>query len=141
MPRALRSSPVSVRLSETERNVLTRRAGSLGLSTYIKSVLFSGAAPQGKARRATADQVLLAHILAQLGTSGLAQDMRRLSEAAHSGSLDLDDLTVLRLHEACKDIQGIHVLLLQALGKRPPPTVRDAQKDFLRAVSGPEGTP
>ena len=139
MPRALRPAPVSIRLSDSERAELTRRAGSSGLSTYIKSVVLSDRATTKTTKRASADIILLAKILAQLGASGLGRDMRRLSEAADSGSLDLDDITVSRLRDACKDIQSMHMLLLQALGKkRPGITAPNVQSDFVRATSGSE---
>ncbi len=82
MPSSVRQAPISLRLSENQRAALTRRAGAMGLSTYVKSVLFAEEPSRGNRRRASADQVLLAQILGQLGASGLAESMKRLTEAA-----------------------------------------------------------
>lgn len=120
MPRPLRPAPLSIRLSQAERASLERRAGGVGLSTYAKSVLFADSPSRDKSRRRSADQVLLAQILGQLGAGGLSSHLKTLSAAADGGSLDLDDLTVSRLRDACHDIRGIHLLLMQALGKKLP---------------------
>jgi chloramphenicol 3-O-phosphotransferase len=141
MPQALREPPLSIRLSTTERAVLTRRAGTLGLSTYIKTVLFTQAAMRGRQSRKSADRVLLAQLLGQLGASGLAQRMKSLADAADSGSLHLDDLTISVLHDACDDLRGMHLLLLQALGKKvPSDAVRPKRLSvlFVRAAADTE---
>jgi len=121
MSGSVRLPPVSLRLSKIERAALERRAGGVGLSTYVKSVLFEGSEPKSRSRRrVSADRILLAQILGQLGASGLGHSLARLAEAAASGSLHVDDLTTRRLHDACDDLRGVHWLLLKALGKKLP---------------------
>lgn len=91
----------------------------MGLSTYIKAVLFDGSVSKGSARRrVSCDRVLLGQVLGQLGASGLASSLRRLSADAASGSLHVDDLTIRRLRDACDDVRGMHSLLMSALGKK-----------------------
>lgn len=136
MPKTVREAPLSIRLSKNERAALTRRAGGTGLSTYVKSVVLAEDAPRQR-QRASSDQILLAQMLGQLGASGLALHLRRLSEAADSGSLHVDDLTVRHLHDACDDVRGMHLLLLKALGKRLPaaaPRKERVTVQFIRAA-------
>jgi len=137
MSQAVREPPLSIRLSKNERAALTRRAGAMGLSTYVKSVLFAEENPKRGRKRVSADHVLLAQILGQLGASGLAQSMKRLTEAADTGSLHLDDLTIRQMHDACGDLRGIHLHLLKALGKKLPKTPPHPERlsvQFVRAA-------
>lgn len=137
-----RSPPLSVRLSKIERAALERRAGGVGLSTYIKSVLFGDDAKSPPTTRPMpAGPALLARILGQLGASGLALSMRHLSEAADTGSLYVDDLVTARLRNACDDIEGMRNLLMQALGKQPQAPRVQLAESFERAASFPEDAP
>jgi hypothetical protein len=143
MPHSLREPPLSIRLSKNERAALTRRAGGMGLSTYVKSVLFAEETSRGKRNRVSADRVLLAQLLGQLGASGLVQRMKRLTDAADSGSLHLDDLTISSLHDARDDLRGMHLLLLQALGKKLPKEAAQPQRlsvTFVRAAADVEAS-
>lgn len=132
-----RPAPLSIRLSDFERAALMRRAGSRPVGAYVKSVLFETGPTAGAPRAVSADRVLLAQILGQLGASGLAQSMKRLTEAADTGSLHLDDLTISRLHDACDDMRNMHLLLMTALGKKPPKGAARPErlsKTFVRAA-------
>jgi hypothetical protein len=126
-------------LSQAERAALERRAAGVGLSTYVKSLALGGAMPKGP-RRGSADQVLLAQLLGQLGASGLAASMRDLASAADSGSLYVDDLVVRRLNDACDDIRAMHLHLMRALGMKAPRTpVRETMRArFARAATDHE---
>jgi hypothetical protein len=133
-----------LRLSKIERAALERRASGAGLSTYVKSVLFGETQAKARGRRVSADQVLLAQILGQLGASGLASSLGRLVAAADSGSLHLDDLTIGRLHDACDDVRGIHLHLMKALGKKLPKTAAHQNRltvQFIRAAADIEAQP
>lgn len=132
-----RPSPLSIRLSEVERLALERRANGVGLSTYVKSIALHGTTSTKSRRTASADQVLLAQLLGQLGASGLAASMRDLAAAADSGSLYVDDLVVRRLNDACDDIRAMHLHLLKALGmKTPPSPMRETVRArFARAAT------
>lgn len=143
MPSSVRLAPISLRLSKIERAALERRASGVGLSTYVKSVLFEESnARSPRRRRASADQVMLAQLLGQLGASGLGHSLARLAEAAASGSLHIDDLTTRQLHNACDDLRGMHWLLLKALGKKVPKHALEPQRltvQFNRATFDPRG--
>lgn len=114
MPDAVgkRPSPLSVRLSDSERQELERRADGEALSAYVKRQLFAEAA-----KPAPANNALLAQLLATLGGSRVASNVARLAQAAETGSLVADDGTTRRLIEACDDIRLMHNALMRGLGK------------------------
>lgn len=142
MPRAVskRLAPLSVRLSEAERESLTIRAGAQPLSTYIKRALFDGAAPvsRGMSRE---DRTLLAHLLATLGKSNVAPNLERLAQAAESGNLFADEDTTGRLRQACDDVRLMHNALMRGLGKKERTASNrevQARRQFQMAAHGPE---
>lgn len=108
MSRSLRVSqpktrPFTLRLTDTERADLSRRAGSMPLAGYIRSVLFADGL-KGNARgsrRVVKDQAVLAQILSALGSSGLAANIQSLADAAAMGVLHLDDDSPAVLKRAC----------------------------------------
>lgn len=135
-PLATRPRPFSLRLTVSERAALERLADGQPLGGYIKGRLFGGQTSPTKAG-GSSDRVLLAQVLGQLGTSTLTPSLKALAEAAASGSLHIDDLTVSRLHDACDDLRGMHLLLMEALGKRVPVQARRPVRlstQFLRAA-------
>ncbi|MCW2308961.1 hypothetical protein [Rhodobium gokarnense] len=116
-----RPSPISIRVSEGERDELKRRAGSLPLSTFIRqAVLGEGVAPRRSPRAVSGDRVLLARVLAALGQSRIIGNLHRLAEAAESGSLYVDDQVSAAIRQACEDVRILRLAVLQALGKRKP---------------------
>jgi hypothetical protein len=133
-----RRAPLSIRLTDGERDALCRRAGSQPISAYIKVILFGDAGPSGiSGTRVLAEKVLLAQLLGRLGSSGLASSLGRLADAADSGSLHIDDLTTRRLHDAFDDVRSMHQLLMHALGKEVPSHLGKAtlSERFLTAGS------
>jgi hypothetical protein len=141
MPRTVRIAPVSIRFSPDERARLERLAGQTALSAYIKAAVFSDAAPVRERNRVMADQVLLARVLGFLGTSGIAQNLRRLVADAASGSLLVDEAVAADLRSANRNIQAIYRLLLTALGKKPAEesgTEQSLSETFLSAAVGVE---
>lgn len=141
MPRAVRIAPVSVRFSPDERARLERLAGQMALSSYIKATVLKDAVPVRERNRVMADQVLLARILAWLGASEIAQNLRRLAADAASGSLIVDEAVTADLRAANRNTLELYHLLLVALGKKP---VEDSAKEpslsasFLSAAMGLE---
>lgn len=115
-----RPSPLSVRLNEAELRQLRLLAGRLPVSTYVKRVLFEERRPYRahSNSKPSLDPAFVARVLAILGSSHLAPNIARLAEAAESGNLFADDLTVMRLHQACDDLRALHLLLLDAMGKQ-----------------------
>ncbi|MCB9993018.1 MAG: hypothetical protein H6873_05100 [Hyphomicrobiaceae bacterium] len=118
--KAKRSAPISLRVSDAERQALDVRAGNLPLSTYIRGVLFDGNRPSVRTygRKALADRAIVARILSALGKASLTVNLAALADAAQSGSLIADEDTVSRILEACDDLAAIRAMLLRALGKQ-----------------------
>lgn len=139
VPRAVkkRSPPVSIRLTDTERAQLLERAGTLGLSTYIKLAVFrsDGTPLRRLPRRAAGDALLLARLLAQLGKLQFAADLGVLARAARDGLLQLNPDTEQQLRAACEQVQTMRGLLVAALsrGNREGEVPR-AGHDFAQAA-------
>lgn len=87
-----RLAPFPLRLSVNEREELQRRAGEMALGSYIKAVLFADGVKRRRrgARAPVKDHVALAQVLAALGSSGLVDNLERLSNAAETGVLQWD---------------------------------------------------
>ncbi len=143
MSRSLRNSqsstrPFTIRLTDSERADLSRRAGSMALGAYIRTILFADG-NKGKARgsrRVVKDHAMLAQVLSALGSSGLASNVQSLVDAAAMGVLHLDEDAPSALHKACDDIVVIRLLLMQALGFKTNPAdwPCNARSQFTRAV-------
>lgn len=112
------NSPLSIRLSDTERATLLKAANGTALSVYARKKLFGDATTlrQNRTRDPIASETHLAQILAWFGRSDLGASLKSLAEDARDGALLLDDETVASIHRACADIGEIRSLLLQALG-------------------------
>lgn len=136
----VRSTPLSLRLTPDERKNLEFRAGTLPVSTYVKRQLFNDdrrAATQF--RKASPDRTLLAQLLAVLGQSRIAPNLRSLADEAEVGSLMADPDTVERLIQACDDVRLMHNALMRALGLRekdPSQHEIDASAAFNEAAEG-----
>lgn len=115
-----RRPPLSVRLTPDERLLLEQLAGTMSLGAYIKMAALTGQRPSRVSSRAKADQVMLARVLAALGTSQLGASLERLSYAAKNGTLYVDDTLAAKFAAACDDVRAMHLHLLEALGKKPP---------------------
>lgn len=111
----------TLRLTDAERAELERRAGELAVGSYIKAVLFAGGGERRRgARRPVKDHAALAQVLACLGQSRLGESLDRLSRAAESGTLFIDDDVPVAIRRACEDIAVIRLLLMRSLGFRLP---------------------
>lgn len=113
-----RPAPYSLRLTPEERTELEKRAGTMPLASYIKSVLFAADAPRYRRRRKgpVQDQKALADVLACLGASRVASNLNQLAKAANFGSLYFDEEAKRALVRACDDVQAMRGLLMAALG-------------------------
>lgn len=109
-------SPLSVRLTQTEREALLVRAGGLTLSAYVKRALFEAAPPPPGNGLTVANRTLLAHLLATLGASHLAPNLERLAHEAALGNLVAGEHTTTRLLDACDDVRLMHNALMRGLG-------------------------
>lgn len=127
-PRAMkpRPAPLSIRLSDDEREALEALAAGRPVSSYVKSVLFGMAPSPRRAFRQAADPKSLAAVLARLGRSGLAESLKVLAAQAEAGTLYADAGLRARLREACEDVRAMRALLMQGLGKEVPPVATRA---------------
>lgn len=112
------TKPFTLKLTDIERAELTRRAGEMALGTYIKGMLFADGEQRRSrgARTPVKDHTALAEVLACLGRSGLADNMKALAEAAETGTLQWDDDAPVTIKQACDDIVVMRLLLMKALG-------------------------
>lgn len=123
MPRPVRKrpAPLSIRLNDDERRALAQRAGDIPVSTYVKRLVFQGGTTSlagNYSRRPTTDRMILAKLLAILGSTDLASNLDRLASAATEGSLFVDERVTAQLQGACDDVRLMHNALMRALGKR-----------------------
>lgn len=116
--KAKRLPPLSIRLTVEERADLEARAGDVPVSAYAKSLLFaSGArALRLSPRNPTLDHQILAQLLAALGRSEIAPQLRDRADAARSGSLPVDEVTHAELKRCCADIGWMRDQLMAGLG-------------------------
>ena len=138
-----RTPPFSIRLTFDERARLERHAGTMGVSAYIKSLIFAEDAPRYRARAKSPlrDQQALAEVLACLGASRIANNLNQLAHAANLGNLYFDDPTRIALNQACTDVRVMRQLLMTALGVEnasEPKPKQSTSQSFAR-VTAPKG--
>lgn len=134
--KGFRSAPtslVSVRLTAAEKAALKDMAGSKGLSTYLRDKALDGMV--GQARRVHRPKPgpntrILSELLACLGRTGLAGNIRRLADAAERGALQFDPDASRDLKSAFNDIAAMRTMLVDGLGLREPEP-RTRPKDSL----------
>lgn len=110
-----------MRLSDEERAELEARAGSMPLSSYVKSVVFAEDAPRYRKQRRSpvADQRLLAEILARLGASRTANNLNQIAKHQNQGTLIVDEELETDLKRAVAEVAWMRVTLMEALGIKP----------------------
>lgn len=106
-----RASPFSIRLTESERSAMQRRANDAGLSIggYWKSVVFNTTPPR-RSNRPSIDQQALAKLLPQLGWLGsnVNQIAKRINTSGEYSPVDINN--------AVSDIAEIRSAIMKALG-------------------------
>lgn len=112
-----KTKPFALRLTDDERAELNRRAGTMAIGTYIKSVLFvENRGKRAKVRRPIEKHIELAEVLACLGSSRIGESLERLADAADIGVLQFDPDAPVAIQKACCDIVAMRLLLMKALG-------------------------
>jgi len=120
-----KSSRVTVRFTDDEREKLQMLAGSMAISGYIRNRLFgdeeaSRAKQYRKKRREpTVDATLVGQLLGKLGQSEMTQALFALLLAAESGKAELPDASLQNLDRACGQIEEMRDMLIIALGVKP----------------------
>jgi CTP:molybdopterin cytidylyltransferase MocA len=114
-------------LTDAERALLVSRSGREPVSRFIKRILFADASlPKRQTVRVVADQKVLGQLLALLGQSSLATNVRVLAHQASVGVINCDEATAERLSRACREITELRDTLMVALGKEPRSEVERA---------------
>lgn len=120
-----RSFPLTVRVTQKEKDQLTEAAGALALSAYVRQKLFGdmeALRPQRyrkKQNEPSIDTVELARLLGMFGQSELATSMLALSLAATQGHMDVAPEIEDKIDSACEDIETIKMALILALNVKP----------------------
>lgn len=108
-----RTAPLALRLAEKERAHLKAQAGERSLHARIRACLL--AANDNIPANRIRDRRELAQILAKLGQSDIATNLRSLAKAAKSGTLVMDEATIRAIRRASIDIAEIKTQLMQEL--------------------------
>lgn len=115
--------PFSLRLTFEERARLEELAGNMPLGAYIKRKVFDGKGvgtkrARSRQRRPIKDEQKLAHVLAMLGQSRIANNLNQLAKSANLGTLPVMPDTERDIRRACADVALMRRELLRALGHR-----------------------
>lgn len=111
---------LTINLTDEQHAMLVQQSGNRSLAEHARVKLFGKAARSKKPiRQPKNDQVLLARILAALGSSDMAGSMRDIAAAARNGALPESPDMLLSLNAACLTIQKMRVDLVKALGIKP----------------------
>ena len=106
-----RPTPISIRVSDAEREQIKEAAGPLSVNAYVRSQLF------GKRQAVTThhESRQLAQVLAVLGKTDLSSNFRMIAEAARIGALHVCPETELAILQACEDVASIKSMVMDAL--------------------------
>lgn len=105
-----RPAPLSVRVTTDERKQIEKMAGDQSLNRYIRSRILKDRPGQNGASRET-----LARLLAELGGSEIAPNLRMIAKSVEIGALILDAKTRDQLNEALTAIITLRAELIKAL--------------------------
>lgn len=115
-PTKKRPAPLSIRVSDEQRECLLQMAGTMTVNAYVLWRLFGNDACKARQRRITRDMLLLAQILAKLGQSNLSLDLHTLAQSAKCGALHVTPEVEGELSQACSDVADIKSMLMDAIG-------------------------
>ena len=122
-PRPKRKRPysLSVRLSDEERALLERKAGSRPLGAYVRQKVLGEFEEKRRESRAkpSLDAALLGRLLGLLGKSDQVKCLFLLLAAAEAERVSLTEEDRTALREACADAQEMRSILIKALGLKP----------------------
>lgn len=119
-PRSRRKTiPVTLRLTEAERERLEEMAAGMTLSAYIRACLFAEQERRRKRRPGSVvgDKKAAAEALALLGQSRMANNLNQLAYQANIGALIIEDRERAKIEEAYAYILSLRTLLMAALGQ------------------------
>ena len=112
-----RPAPLSLRVTDAERDFLKRAAGSRSVNAYIREKVFGDVAtPRRTYRKPRPDDAAIGKALAELGQSRLSSNMNQIAKAANLGTLPVTPELSEELASACADIRAMRSALVEALG-------------------------
>jgi len=111
-------SPITLRVTDEERERLKSMAAGMSVSAYIRKCIFAGDATRRKRRShmPVKDQEAMARALALLGASRIANNLNQLAHKANMGSLIMDDTSLAKLDETYAHVRLMRDELVSALG-------------------------
>lgn len=111
-------TPVSVRFTDEERELLEQKAGDLTLSAYVRLCVLGEDAPKHRTRRkkTVVDHEALGQVLGTLGRSNVPNNLNQLTKAVNRGDLPLADDVASELTQAAFEIAYMRHMLMTALG-------------------------
>jgi len=110
-------SPITLRLTSSERERLEKLAAGMTLSAYIRACLFE-TEDKRRPRRSkilTQDKEEIAQILSLLGQSRIANNLNQIAHHANLGMLEIDPTVVDKIEEAYGYIYDMRDRLVKAL--------------------------
>lgn len=120
-PRKKTPSPITLRLTDEEREHLKCLSEGMTMSAYIRKCVFGNKVTRRKRRVHTVvkDQKAIANILGLLGNTHMANNLNQLAYQANTGSLLIDEESEKEIKLACAHIAWMRVKLIEALGLKP----------------------
>ncbi|WP_375566154.1 plasmid mobilization relaxosome protein MobC [Oceaniradius stylonematis] len=111
-------SPVSVRFTPEERELLERAARGRSLSAFIRDQVLAENATRRKNRNRmpVENEQELARVLGMLGQSRIANNLNQLAKDANCGVLVMDPETRQQIEEAYAHVKSMRDSLVRALG-------------------------
>ncbi|MCF6303740.1 MAG: MobC family plasmid mobilization relaxosome protein [Rhodobacteraceae bacterium] len=111
-------SPITLRVTDEERERLKSLAAGMSVSAYIRKCIFAGDATRRKRRShmPVKDQEAMARALALLGASRIANNLNQLAHQANIGSLIMDENTCAQIDETYAHVRLMRDELVSALG-------------------------
>lgn len=111
-------SPITLRVTDKERERLKAAAAGMSVSAYIRKCVFGDASAPRKIRTKVPvkDQAALARVLGMLGQSRIANNLNQLAYQANAGSLLIDEKTEKEINEAYAHTLFMRAQLVKALG-------------------------
>lgn len=111
-------SPITLRVTNVERERLKSMAAGMSVSAYIRKCIFAGDVTRRKrqSHMPVKDQEAMARALALLGASRIANNLNQLAHQADIGSLIMDENTCVKIDESYAHARLMRDELVSALG-------------------------
>ena len=111
-------SPITLRVTNEERDRLKLLAAGMSVSAYIRKCIFDGNTTRRKrqSHMPVKDQEAMARALALLGASRIANNLNQLAHQANIGSLIMDEDACTQIDEAYAHVRLMRDELVSALG-------------------------